>query len=111
VSFYCKRLKTTELTLTNGYSDGTGYDIYDLWDLGEFDQKGGTATHWGTKAELLDAIKVAKEAGIITYIDAVLNHKAGADEAELFKAIMVDRNNREKDVATGNDVEGWTKWV
>src|SRR5450432_358905 len=29
-----------------------GYDIYDHYDLGEFDQKGSVATHFGTKAEL-----------------------------------------------------------
>lgn len=50
-------------------------DSYDLWDLGEFDQKGGKRTKWGTKEELLGAIKVAADKGIITYIDAVLNHK------------------------------------
>lgn len=52
-------------------SDGS----YDIWDLGEFDQKGGVRTNWGTKDELLSAIKAAKEKGIITYIDAVMNHK------------------------------------
>lgn len=53
---------------------GTDFS-YDLWDLGEFDQKGSVGTKWGTKEDLLRAIKVAKEKGIITYIDAVLNHK------------------------------------
>ena len=48
---------------------------YDIWDLGEFEQKGSKRTKWGTKDELLQAIKVAKEHGIITYIDAVMNHK------------------------------------
>jgi alpha-amylase len=43
--------------------------------LGEFDQKGNVRTNWGTKEELLSAIKTAKEKGIITYIDAVMNHK------------------------------------
>lgn len=47
---------------------------YDLWDLGEFDQKGARRTKWGTKEDLLRAIKVAADNGIITYIDAVLNH-------------------------------------
>lgn len=61
---------------TKGSSpDGTGYDIYDLFDLGEFDQKGNKATKWGSKEDLLSAIKVAADKGIITYIDAVLNHK------------------------------------
>ena len=27
---------------------GNGYDCYDLWDLGEFDQKWTRATKWGT---------------------------------------------------------------
>jgi alpha-amylase len=61
---------------TKGSSpEGTGYDIYDLFDLGEFDQKGNKATKWGSKEDLLSAIKVAADKGIITYIDAVLNHK------------------------------------
>jgi len=48
---------------------------YDIWDLGEFDQKGAVRTNWGTKEELLGAIKKAADLGIITYIDAVMNHK------------------------------------
>ena len=32
--------------------DGNGYGIYDLFDLGEFDQKGSVATKWS--AHLLD---------------------------------------------------------
>ena len=48
---------------------------YDIWDLGEFDQKGAQRTNWGTKDELLAAIKTAADKGIVTYIDAVMNHK------------------------------------
>lgn len=48
---------------------------YDIWDLGEFDQKGEVRTNWGTKDELVHAIKVAADRGIISYIDAVMNHK------------------------------------
>lgn len=54
--------------------EGTGYDIYDLYDLGEFDQKGGKATKWGTKEELLSLTKKAKELGVGIMFDAVLNH-------------------------------------
>jgi len=59
-------------------ADGTnsvGYDIYDAYDLGEFNQKGGEATAYGTKFELLDLIKTAQAKGIVSYIDAVLNHR------------------------------------
>lgn len=89
--------------------EGTGYDIYDLWDLGEFDQKGEKRTKWGDKETLLAAIKKAKDAGIITYIDAVLNHKAGADETEEFMATMVDENDRTKLVGDMHNIKGWTK--
>jgi hypothetical protein len=39
---------------SGGYS--VGYDTYDLFDLGEFDQKGSVATKYGDKAQLLAAI-------------------------------------------------------
>lgn len=69
---------------------GNGYDIYDLYDLGEFDQKGSRATKWGSKEELLDLIFFAQDLGIGIYWDAVLNHKAGADYTERFPAVRVD---------------------
>jgi len=33
-----------------------GYGAYDLWDLGEFDQKGTVRTKYGTKQELIETI-------------------------------------------------------
>jgi alpha-amylase len=35
---------------------------------GEFDQKGNKRTNWGSKEELLQAVKVAKDKGIISYM-------------------------------------------
>lgn len=49
---------------------GNGYDVYDLYDLGEFDQKGGKATKWGTKEELVAMVKKANEVGVGIYWDA-----------------------------------------
>jgi alpha-amylase len=49
---------------------GNGYDIYDLYDLGEFDQKGGVGTKWGTKAELVKLVEKANEVGLGIYWDA-----------------------------------------
>src|SRR5437773_724068 len=37
-----------------------GYDPYDYYDLGEFDQKGGVATWFGSETELLDLINYAR---------------------------------------------------
>lgn len=76
----------------NVVSQGNGYDVYDLYDLGEFDQKGGKATKWGTKEELLELSKKSEEAGIGLYWDAVLNHKAAADKKEKVNVVEVDSN-------------------
>lgn len=45
-----------------------GYDVYDVYDLGEFDQKGNKRTGWGTKEEYVSLIQAGKKAGIITYM-------------------------------------------
>ena len=37
---------------TGGNTD-VGYGVYDLWDLGEFDQRGSVATKYGTREEYL----------------------------------------------------------
>ena len=59
-----------------------GYDPYDYYDLGEFDQKGGTPTWFGSKDELLDLIRSAHTLGLQVYADLVFNHNSGADAME-----------------------------
>jgi len=52
---------------TKGASfESTGYDIYDLWDLGEFKREGheGERTKYGTKQELMDCYKALKDNGV-----------------------------------------------
>lgn len=77
----------------NGIND-VGYSAYDLYDLGEFDQKGTIRTKYGTKDEYIEAIKEAHKNGIEIYGDVVFNHKAGADDTELVEARQVDENDR-----------------
>ncbi len=59
-----------------------GYDPYDYYDLGEFDQKGGVPTWFGAKADLLDLIQTAHANGLQVYADMVFNHNSGADGQE-----------------------------
>lgn len=75
-------------------SNDVGYGIYDLFDLGEFDQKGTVRTKYGFKEDYLNAIKALKENGIEPIADIVLNHKAAADYKERFTVIEVDPNDR-----------------
>jgi alpha-amylase len=87
--------------------EGNGYDIYDLYDLGEFDQKGTRATKWGPKEDLLELSKLAKDQGVALYWDAVLNHKAGADNTEKCRVVEVDENDRTKECSEAYEIEGW----
>jgi alpha-amylase len=90
-----------------GGVQGNGYDIYDLYDLGEFSQKGATSTKWGTKGDLLELSKKAQELGVGLHWDAVMNHKAGADRTEKCMAIEVDPDDRTKEVGEPYEIEAW----
>ena len=41
-----------------GGKDEVGYGVYDVYDLGEFDQKGTIKTKYGSKEEYLNTINV-----------------------------------------------------
>jgi len=70
-----------------------GYDPYDYFDLGDFDQKGGVKTLFGNRAELVALIQKAKAHSIGCYADMVINHNSGADEEEI------------------NPLDGETRWT
>jgi alpha-amylase len=61
-----------------------GYGVYDRYDLGEFNQKGTVATHYGTLAQLQSCITALHGKGIQVYEDVVMNHLMGADYQENF---------------------------
>ncbi|OAX84201.1 hypothetical protein ACJ72_01433 [Emergomyces africanus] len=86
---------------------GNGYDIYDLYDLGEFYQKGSRATKWGTKEELVALANRAHELEIGVIWDTVLNHKTAADHTEKCMAVRVDPKDRRKTISAPEEIEGW----
>jgi alpha-amylase len=88
-----------------------GYDTYDLFDLGEFDQKGSVRTKFGTKEELKKAVDVLHSQGVQVYLDIVLNHKGGADETERIKVIRVDPEDRNKFIGEAFDIDAYTKFT
>lgn len=85
-----------------------GYATYDLYDLGEFDQKGTVRTKYGTKQELEAAIDELHKHRIQVYLDAVMNHKTGADYQEKFQAKEVDMNNRNQSIGEAFEIEAYT---
>lgn len=94
----------------NGGINDVGYGAYDLYDLGEFDQKGTIATKYGTKDEYLAAIKEAQRYGIDVYADMVFNHKMGADGTEEVMAFKNDPNDRNKVISDPIKIKAWTRF-
>lgn len=93
-----------------GGKDDVGYGVYDLYDLGEFDQKGSIPTKYGTKEEYINVIDFLKRKGIKTIVDIVLNHKMGADETEEVLAVQESFDDRNVTVSDTRPIRAWTKY-
>jgi alpha-amylase len=78
----------------NGGKSDVGYGVYDLFDLGEFDQKGSVRTKYGTRQQYVDAIQSLHRANLQVYADGVMNQKMGGDSAETPKATSYAQNDR-----------------
>jgi len=104
----------TALWLPPAYKGTSSYDVgygpYDLYDLGEFDQKGTVRTKYGTKSQYLNAINKLHENGLQVYADIVLNHKAGADGTETVKAVQVNSWDRNSTSSDAYDIDAWTRF-
>ena len=88
-----------------------GYGVYDLWDLGEFDQKDTVPTKYGTRKEYAAAVVALRQAGIDVLADIVLNHKMGADASEKVSARPVAADNRLYDMGDPEQIEAWTSFT
>ncbi|NES05736.1 MAG: alpha-amylase [Okeania sp. SIO2F4] len=88
-----------------------GYGVYDMFDLGEFDQKGTVRTKYGTKDEYIAAVKAAQEVGIRVYADVVLNHKLSADESEEVEATPYNMDDRNHPIGDMQTIKVWTHFT
>ena len=94
-----------------GGKDEVGYAVYDVYDLGEFDQKGTVKTKYGSKDEYLNCIQTLKQNGIESYADIVLNHKMGADMLQTIPATKVDWGDHNNVIADKETVRVATKYT
>lgn len=85
-----------------------GYGVYDMYDLGEFDQKGAIRTKYGTREHYLLALKQLRQAGVQVYADAVLNHRMGGDQAELCRATPYSRGDRIHAKGEQREIQAYT---
>lgn len=93
-----------------GGTNDVGYGVYDLFDLGEFRQKQTIATKYGSKQELLAAIRAAQAAGLQVYADVVFNQKDGADQTEDVWAQEVHWNDRNRVLGDWYRIKAWTRF-
>jgi len=93
-------------------ASGGGYDVgygaYDLFDLGEFSQKGSVSTKYGTREQFLNSVKAVQDSGMQAYADTVLNHKNGGDEPEDIEAVPVAWDNRNRETGLLQQIKTWT---
>src|SRR4029077_21252963 len=86
----------------------TGYGVYDLYDLGEFDQKSSVRTKYGTKDEYLAAVKAVRDAGMQAYVDVVLNHRMEGDEIEEVEVVEISQDNRNIELGAPFKIRTWS---
>lgn len=94
-----------------GGSHDVGYGIYDLYDLGEFDQKGTVRTKYGTRQEYLRAVRALQDCGLSVISDIVLNQKMGADEMEEICSVESDGGDRNRNTGRPVTIRAWTKFT
>ncbi|MBQ6507224.1 MAG: alpha-amylase [Clostridia bacterium] len=88
-----------------------GYGVYDLYDLGEFHQKGTVRTKYGTASEYIACVRAMRDAGIQPLADVVLNHRMGGDEKEIFRARPCDPENRLQAPGEEEDIACYTRFT
>jgi alpha-amylase len=89
-------------------ADDVGYGVYDLFDLGEFDQKGSVRTRYGTHDQLVTAVATMRRHGLHVYADVVLNHRLGGDVVEDVKVVEIDPADRNQALSEPIDAKAWT---
>jgi len=87
-----------------------GYAVYDMYDLGEFDQKGSVRTKYGTRDQYLAALQSLRSAGIQAYADTVLNHRMGGDDTEIVRATPFAQDDRINPKGKMREIESYTHW-
>lgn len=94
-----------------GGANSVGYDSYDLFDFGEFDQKGSVSTKYGDRKSLENAVTQARSTGLKVIYDVVFNHKMGADEQEKVKVRRVNEENRDDIDSHEFEVIAYTRYT
>lgn len=116
MAFRLQRMGFTALWLPPAFKGAAGerdvgYGVYDLYDLGEFDQQGSVSTKYGTRKEYLAALRALKHARIQPLADLVLNHRMGADAWEAVTVSRMDPKDRHRVLESGVPAQLYTRFT
>jgi alpha-amylase len=92
-------------------ANDVGYGSYDLFDLGEFDQKNSVRTKYGTRDELLAAVAAVQAHEMDAYLDVVMNHRIGGDETEEVEVVQVKQDNRLEEEGAPYVIKAWSHYT
>lgn len=99
-----------------GGTESNGYDVYDHYDLGEFNTNGSKRTKFGNKNQLNEAIRALHQHNIQVYADIVMNHmEHGKLDDTWWQAIRTNPGDRTQERWEGYEggiieVKGYTKF-
>lgn len=116
MAFRLQRMGFTALWLPPAFKGAAGerdvgYGVYDLYDLGEFDQQGSVSTKYGTRETYLAALRALKHARIQPLADLVLNHRMGADAWEAVTVSRMDPEDRHRVLESGVPAQLYTRFT
>ena len=81
----------------NSGIQSVGYDPFDYYDLGTYNEKGSVKTRYGGETELKSCVDTLRGRGIRPIVDLVLNHiQNGASGADKFRFTYANHNTFEK---------------
>ncbi|MEM6612501.1 MAG: alpha-amylase [Cyanobacteria bacterium P01_C01_bin.72] len=94
-----------------GGKNDVGYAVYDLYDLGEFNQRGSIRTKYGSKEEYIRAIENLQNVQIQVYGDGVLNHRMGAEKTETVLATPFYQGDRLNPKGSSREIKAYTHFT
>jgi alpha-amylase len=88
----------------NSGIQSVGYDPFDYYDLGTYNEKGSVPTRYGSEAELKTCLDSLRVRSIRPIVDLVLNHtQNGESGTNKFKFVFANHNTFEKPDPGGNN--------
>lgn len=79
-----------------------GYDVFDPYDLGSYNQKGTVPTRYGTEVQLDACYQAFAQKGIDCIVDTVLNHMNNSEVSNRYDYVYSHRTFEKRNSGSGD---------